>query len=988
MFPRWILLLVTGGYLSLLFLLAYYAERRERSGRSIVANPYVYSISLAVYCTSWTFYGSVGKAAVSGLSFLAIYLGPTLAAALWCVVLRRIITIAREHRITTIADFIGFRYGNSLFLAAMVTVMAAIGITPYLGLQIKAIITTYTILAGGSTGSFAAGWLITLILALFAVVFGVRRHDISEKHGGLVFAIAFESIVKLAAFLTVGVYVTYIVFDGFSDIFRKIGASEFSHLLTLGEGSSVSPTEWGSLIFLSMMAIMFLPRQFHIAVVENHDVRHVTRAVWLFPLYLLLINIFVLPVAWGGLLLGESPAMADTFVLHIPLDQGKNFLALFVFLGGISAASGMIIVESLAISNMVMNNLVAPAIFRFNRMRGFSLILSNIKRLVIMAAVFLGYLFAVTVGEYFSLVDMGLLSFVAVSIFAPSMLIGLYWKGGNRNGAIAGVMAGFAIWCYTLLLPALIRAGIIPMKGAANYLMESKLFNPHSLMGIKGLDEWSHALFWGLLTNVGLYVALSLLTRRSEEEERTALLFVESYESKIMPAAGSVEEVEAILTQFIGAGESREVINRHLSRQGVERGEAGRQEIIVLQDEARRILSGMLGSSIARLVFEDRLTYTDHERVELLSTIQEMNKTLRLSRQELAGANRQLALLKEFSENIIESLPLGVATLDIDMRIRSWNRGMEAITGYGKEEAHGAGADRVLSFLSGVLKPAVMEGDLESSAGNLRLKGYISRLTGAFRGYVVVLEDVTEKKGIEEELFRATKHASVGRLAAGVAHEIGNPLASISSLVQELVTEEQSSFGRQSLETINHHVDRIARIVRNLGDFARISPRRKELASLRRTLDSTLDLIRYDKSFRDVSIHTDFRPVPLARIDADQVQQVFFNLILNARDAMDGRGDLHITLGLENNEIHVVFTDSGGGIDAAIRDKIFDPFFTTKGPTRGTGLGLGISYGIIKDHGGEIEVTSGNSGGARFTIRLPLGGGPVGDGEGDGRAKD
>ena len=341
-----------------------------------------------------------------------------------------------------------------------------------------------------------------------------------------------------------------------------------------------------------------------------------------------------------------------------------------------------------------------------------------------------------------------------------------------------------------------------------------------------------------------------------------------------------------------------------------------------------------------------------------------------------------IALLKEFSENIIESLPLGVATLGTDMEIRSWNRGMEVITGYGKEEAHGAGAEKVLSFLSETLSPTVREGDLESSAGNLRLKGYISRLTGAFRGYVVVLEDVTEKKGIEEELFRATKHASVGRLAAGVAHEIGNPLASISSLVQELLTEEQSSFGRQSLETINHHVDRIARIVRNLGDFARINPRRKVPASLKQTLDSTLDLIRYDKSFREVSIHTDFQPVPLARIDTDQVQQVFFNLILNARDAMEGKGDLHIRLGCENNEIQVVFTDTGGGIDAAIRDKIFDPFFTTKGPTRGTGLGLGISYGIIKDHGGEIEVSSGSSVGACFTIRLPLDEAPPAAGKG------
>ena len=233
---------------------------------------------------------------------------------------------------------------------------------------------------------------------------------------------------------------------------------------------------------------------------------------------------------------------------------------------------------------------------------------------------------------------------------------------------------------------------------------------------------------------------------------------------------------------------------------------------------------------------------------------------------------------------------------------------------------------------------------------------------------------MTEKKGIEEELFRATKHASVGRLAAGVAHEIGNPLASISSLVQELVSEDQTPFGRQSLETICHHVDRIARIVRNLGDFARINPRRKVPASIRGTMGSTLDLIRYDKTFREIDIRTDYGEVPPVRIDADQMQQVFFNLLLNARDAMEGKGRIDISLRRSGDEIVIVFSDSGRGIDTAIRDKIFDPFFTTKGPTKGTGLGLGISYGIIKDHGGEIDVATSRNGGARFTIRLPLGG--------------
>jgi len=968
------------GYLSLLFLIAYYAERREWSGRSIVSNPYVYSLSLAVYCTSWTFYGSVGKAAVSGLSFLAIYIGPTLAALLWPVVLRKMIGIAKRHRITTIADFIGARYGNSILLAAIVTIVASVGITPYLGLQIKAIIGTFTIMAGESKGSLGAAWVITLIIALFATIFGVRRQDISEKHGGLVFAIAFESMVKLAAFLAVGFYVTFSLFGGFGDIFQKIGATEFSNLLSLGEGSPVGYAQWASLTFLSMMAVMVLPRQFHMAVVENHDPEHVTKAAWLFPLYLLLINIFVLPVAFGGLLLGGSPGGADTFVLSIPLEQGRNALALFVFIGGFSAASGMIIVESLAISNMVINNIISPAIWRFNRMRGFSIILSNVKRIIIMGFVFTGYLFAATVGEHFSLVDMGLISFVAVSIFAPSIIFGLYWKRGNRFGAVAGTVGGFVVWCYTLFLPALVTSGIFEREGVMGRIMQSELMNPHALFGVRGLDEWSHALFWGLLVNVGLYVTISFLTGQTEEEESKALSFVESYEPRIFPVARNVHEIEAILAQFIGRVESRRVVRRFLAQRGIGEDSARRNDLMQLQDESRRILSGMLGSSIASLVFEDRFAYTDQERVELLSTIKEMNKTLRLSRRELAAANRQLALLKEFSENIIESLPLGVATLDLSLKVGYWNKGMEGITGVKKAEALGGEGARVLTCLPPEqLSPQVKEGDVMCSAGGANLEGYISRLTGASAGYVIILQDVTEKKKIEEELFQATKHASVGRLAAGVSHEIGNPLASISSLVQELVAEDQTPFGRDSLDTISLHIARIVRIVRSLGDFARINPRKKGQTSLAETLESTLALVRFDKNFRTVRIQTHIEPVPRLHIDPDQMQQVFLNLVLNARDAMPEGGDLKISLRRAGDRVEVVFSDTGAGVDSSIRDKVFDPFFTTKGPTRGTGLGLGVSYGIIKDHGGTIEVSSSEGQGSCFIISLPVseGGGTV-----------
>ncbi len=971
MFSGGVLLIVTAGYLSLLFLLAYYAERRSKTGRSLVANPYVYSLSLAVYCTSWTFYGSVGKAASSGFSFLTIYLGPTLMAVLWGLVLTRIINIAKEHRITSIADFIGFRYGNSIALAAIVTVVAAVGLTPYLGLQIKAIISTFTILSGQTKGSFAAGWVITLIIGLFAMIFGVRQA--SERHEGLVFAIAVESIVKLAAFLVVGFYVTYVLFGGHADILQRIKDTQFSELLHVGGAKTGGYSQWASLTFLSMMAIMFLPRQFQVAVVENNDVRHVAKAMWLFPLYLFLINLFVVPVAFGGLLMSGSSQGSDNFMLTIPMGMGQKYLALFVFLGGFSAASGMIIVESMAISNMVMNTIVNPVIYRYNRMRGFHLVQSNIKRIVILGLVFTGYIFAVSIGEVYSLVDMGLKSFEAVTIFAPSFLLGLYWKRGNRKGAIAGVVGGFIVWFYTLLMPALIKAGIIAPEGTLGHLLDSHFLNPHALFGLEGLDRWSHSLFWGLFVNIGLYVGVSIFTSPTSEDERQAFLFVESYSPRVIPSQSTVDQIEEILTEYIGAEEGRSIVSNFLARKSIDRQNPSEKELLMLMGEARRTLSGALGSSIANLVLQDRLMQTEQERQELLDSIKQMRTTLRYSRRELAEANRQLSLLKEFSENIIESLPLGVATLDENLRVTYWNRSMEEITGVHREEALGNNANAVLGCLSpGLVSQAMREGDITCSTSGMELKGYISRLTGAARGSVVVLEDITEKKKIEEELFRATKHASIGRLAAGVSHEIGNPLASISSLVQELLAEGGSDFQNDSLLTINHHIDRIARIVRSLGDFARLYPRQKIAATLESTLERTLDLVRFDKNFRKIKVSTDITPTPKLRLDPDQMQQVFLNLILNARDAMPDGGSLNISIGPSNGGVTMVFEDTGEGIAQADRDKIFDPFFSTKAPTRGSGLGLSVSYSIIKDHGGSIEVESLYGGGTKFIISLPV----------------
>jgi Na+/proline symporter/signal transduction histidine kinase len=980
MFPPIILFSIIFTYLVVLFFIAHYAEKKEKKGSRLVSNPYVYSLSLAVYCTSWTFFGSVGKAANAGLSFLTIYIGPTLMAILWWIVLRKIVVLCKENSITTISDFIASRYGNSLFLSALITLVAVIGITPYLGLQLKAIMTTFAILAGKPEGSHFAGSLIALMLGIFAIFFGARRIDASERHGGLIFAIAFESAIKLVAFMTVGIFVTYGLFNGFGDIYQRISASPYESLLHVGKDSGVSFMEWTSLTFLSMMAILFLPRQFHVSVVENSSYDHIKKAMWLFPLYLFLINIFVTPIAYGGLLLGEARSSADYFMLSIPLNQGVPMLALFAFIGGVSAATAMIIVESLALSTMVMNSFVMPAVWGLNAMRGFYLMILNTKRIIIIGLVFLGYFFAVYIGDFYSLVDIGLKSFEAVTIFAPSFLLGLYWKGGNKKGAIAGILVGFTVWLYTLIIPALIRADIIAREGIMQGVLSSAILDPNALFGLKGLDHWSHSLFWSLSLNLFFYVTVSLMTRQSENETRQTMIFVDAYSPLQLgdsQVPGSVSEVEKVLETYIGPVGSSQVIQGFLQKNGLSRHTVTGEWLLALRREAERVLAGVLSPAISSLILQDKTYLTQDDKEQISDSVRKISSSLRLSRQELAEKNRQLAFLKEFSENIIESIPLGVAMLDEALNVKYWNKAMENITEIVKDDALFMQADLLLKCIEiDSLLPELKEGEIicQKNFGNNPqkiLKIYLSRLKGRQRGYVLVIEDISEKRKIEEDLFRSTKHASIGRLAAGVSHEIGNPLASISSLVQEMLSEDLSPFTSDSLNTVNKHVDRIAKIVRNLGDFARLYPRQKVPTDIRNIMENTISLVRYDKNFRKIRIVIDFPENMVLKIDPDQMQQVYLNLMLNARDAMPDGGSLNISVRRNNGFAETVFSDTGSGIDFQHREKLFDPFFTTKG-TKGTGLGLSICYSIIKDHGGTIEMSTAEGHGSRFTIRLPL----------------
>ncbi len=470
----WLVLAIALSYVGLLFLVAWHGDRLARHApiAALQRAPILYSLSLGVYCSSWTFYGSVGKATTDGFDFAPIYVGPILVFALGWPLLRKLVRIAKQQNTVSIADFIAARYGKSQAVAALVAIVAVIGITPYLGLQLKAVANSFDVLTGnpGEPASFWSGTalFVAAFMALFAILFGVREITASEHHPGLMRAIAFESIVKLVAALVVGAVVTFWLSPGLGEMLTRAATDPaLAHVLDL----NLDRPAWWSATVLAGLAILCLPRQFHVTMVENKHEADLHWAAWLFPLYLIAINLFVVPVAIAGLIhFGPQGADADTFMVSLPVATGASVLGLLGFIGGLSAATAMIIVSSVALSTMVSNDVVMPLILRFQaRAEGLAgrppsdrgALLIAIRRLAVGAILLLANGYHVLVGSAYSLASIGLVSFVAVAQFAPAMLGGVFWRRGTRIGALCGIGGGFVLWLYTQVLPTFIDAGFL-----------------------------------------------------------------------------------------------------------------------------------------------------------------------------------------------------------------------------------------------------------------------------------------------------------------------------------------------------------------------------------------------------------------------------------------------------------------------------------------------------------------------------------------------
>lgn len=662
------------GYLLLLFGLAYYCDRRRAQGRSLIANPYIYTLSLAVYCTSWTFYGSVGKAANEGLTFLPIYIGPTLIAFLWCFLIRKLIRICKLNRITTMADFLTLRYGRGFLLGALVTIWIIIADMPYIGLQLKAIATTFALLVQeplppvGQVPFYQDNaFYVSLILAVFGALFGARHLDPSERHEGLVAAVAFESVVKLIAFIAVGLLVGYVLFPGVGTIFSQ--ALERPELWKLFFLHQQSVNSYGVIFVetvLAMAAIILLPRQFHMMVVENTDEKHLLTASWLLPLYLLLINVFVLPLALGGLLLGYSPAQGDTFVLLLPLEHGYPWLALLVFIGGISAATAMVVVVSITLSTMLLNSLIMPLLARLWREKDWSHWLLNLKRAGILLITLLGYLSYRTIGPVTMLVEMGLIAFAGVAQLAPALFGAMYWRRATGSGAIAGLAAGYAVWAYTLLFPYLIYADWFPESILTDGPWGLSFLRPTALFGLSDWHPLTHAFFWSLTVNLGLYISVSLLTQPSADEELQISRFVDVFgvpsEIGLEPRATNLPEApqfEALAAKFVGQERAREAVQDFIQANKLEEAASWTDaEKLKLRDYIERLIGGSVGPAAARVVMDGYLASRGSRLEGVFDLVGQVSHSLEESREALKQRINELAILNEAAQHTTSSLSL------------------------------------------------------------------------------------------------------------------------------------------------------------------------------------------------------------------------------------------------------------------------------------------------------------------------------------------
>ncbi|AKT36824.1 ATP-binding protein [Chondromyces crocatus] len=980
------------GYVAVLFLLAHAAER-GRLPAGLARHPLTYVLSLGIYASSWTYFGSVGVADQHGLDFLAISLGPTLAClaipAIWLPVLR----LARAHQLSTLADLFAFRYPSRL-TGAVVALFSLLASVPYIAQQIRGIVDSARALAPEHSIP-TLGLLVTALLALFTVLFGARHVTPRERHAGLAVAMAFASLLKLGALLAVGALALWGVFGGTAGLSTWLTAHPeawAAQLAPVRRGTS-----WMTLLLLSFGAAFLLPRQYHVAFAEGPPDRSLLTAGWGFPLYLLLINLPLLPILWAGREVAPG-APADVLVLAVPRALGSVSLSLLGFVGGVAAASAMAIVTTIALAAMTLNHLVLPARIEVLQRDAYARLLW-LRRGLIAAIVVAGYglyLLEVSGGP---LVQPGLVSFVAFAQLLPGLFGLLFWQRASRQGFLAGLGAGALAWIAMAMLPLVSSSHGTSLRLPA--------------FGDLYTDSWTPPTVVSLSLNVTLFAIVSLLTRQGDAEVEAARRCAREGPAPQRGApATSAAELTQRLARSLGESAAQAEVERAVQELDLEPGDLRPAEQRQLRERVEQNLSGLLGPVLARMVVDQGADTSPGEDAALADQLRFLEERLGQSGSPLQGTAAQLDVLRRYLRSVLEGLPLGVCALGPDHSVILWNRALGATTTIAGEDAVGLPIERVEAPWGEVLGRLVATGEqgvdeiaVQTRDGQRRsLRVHRAELArsalpgsapaGGSGGMVLLVEDRTEREALQAQLIHHDRLASMGRLAAGMAHEIGNPLTGITCLAQNLEEETDSPDTQERARMIVEQAMRISAIVRSLKTFSQtgtssiapgppgapgapghvgeVASARVGRVELAAVVDDAIRFVRLDRAAKQVQLENLCPEGLLVLGERQQLTQVFVNLLTNARDASTAGAQVVVTAQAEETSVLAQVIDHGVGLSQGLQTRVFEPFFTTKDPAEGTGLGLSLVYSIVREHGGDVVFESQEGIGTTVTVRLPL----------------
>ena len=1018
MLHDWGVIAAAFGYIGFLFLVASYGDRPSRRQRGS-GGGLIYPLSLAIYCTSWTFFGSVGFATRNSVDFLAIYIGPIILIAFCTPLLRRVIQLAKTQNITSIADFIAARYGKSQAVAATVAIIAIIGSVPYIALQLKAVGSSLETIMGEDhaitsvpiVGDIAL--IVTLAMAAFAVLFGTRQSDATEHQHGLMLAVATESIVKLVAFIAAGAFVTFWMFGPVELFERAMKTPEAVRAMSY----SPSIGNFLTMVLLSFLAIMFLPRQFHVSVVENSNAAEVTRARWLFPLYLIAINLFVIPIALAGLVSFPFGAVdSDMFVLALPVEGKVPLLSIVVFIGGLSAATAMVIVECVALAIMVSNDLIVPLILpRHPRIanKDFGNFVLKIRRVAIFAIMIMAYLYFRALGNA-QLAAIGLLSFAAIAQFAPSFLGGLVWRRATARGAMGGMLVGFAVWSYTLFLPSFIDGTTVGTLFLQHGPFGIDALRPQALFGAE-LPPLMHGVLWSLSLNILAYVTLSLMRQPSSIERLQADLFVPNTLAPMTPAfrrwrsTVTVQDLLGTVAQYLGPERARQSFEAFAASHRISLEPAAPAEFELLQ-HAEHLIASSIGAASSRLVLSLLLRKRTLSAKAALKLLDDSHAALHFNREILQTA--------------LNHVRQGIAVFDPDLQLICSNHQFGEILGLPSHIVQiGIPLREILEFLGASNASSVADYETFTQvrlvAWTTEGEPYLERLPNRHmvievranrmpdRGLVLTFSDVTPSFEAAEALERANAtlerrvrarteeltrlnselaqakstaedaNISKTRFLAAASHDILQPLNAARLYVTSLVERQSGGEDARLVENIDDSLEAIEEILGALLDISRLDAGAMtpsigsfRMGDLMRSLEIEFAPIARAKGI-DLTFVSCALPVESDRL---MLRRLLQNLISNAiKYTLQGR--VLVGCRRRGQSLQIDIIDTGVGVPALKRGEIFKEFHRLEQGARiARGLGLGLSIverlARVLNHG--IALGANRGGGSVFSVTVPI----------------